>query len=325
MAPNKKIIEQPSGIISVPSTEDSDGNPKPQQHPQRYVNRTNVTVHSFQVGHIDPLDGNTIVKIYLKKNDYVLYDIRTDKKEDSLQFWQSPDFKDTENETLYPVFYHLKSELSRVKGYPNFMWLKYEAIQLFSDEKKKPNDSIIHLFSRKISTEIKYQTRNKQTYILTGLLFSLFMLLCGSIIVHIPTFEKEILGKDFIYIFFAATMGTLGGYFSILRKINDFFLIGEDARCNAILLALSRLLISAIAGVISFLLIRAGLFGISDDTIKQEQILLPMLAATNEIDIKTLSLILIAAFAAGFSETLIPQFMQSFENKSVNQPKSKNG
>lgn len=239
-----------------------------------------------------------------------------------MRFWQSDrSVKNGNNESLYPVFYSFKSALAKVQGFPNYKSLKYEAICLMSEEAIKTNSTLIKEFHERIDYEIKSQTKSKQTYILTGFVFSLLMIIfsCLVNIVVIPEIDissaakegKSYFNMETIYLFYAATMGTLGGYFSILRKINNFFLIGESAGCGAVILSMSRLLIALTAGVVSYLIIRAGMYSIISTDTNSLQVL----------NSKSLYLINAFAFIAGFSETLIPDFMQNFEkNNSSKKP-----
>ncbi|MGL5318915.1 MAG: hypothetical protein ACRC9Q_09545 [Bacteroidales bacterium] len=279
-----------------------------------------------QVGKLDE-SNNKIVQIYLKTEDLLLYDVKTERDGESLRLWQSDSFgKDGSNESMLPLFYSIKSDLAKVEGLPNYKSLKYEAVCLMSQEEFRENDELIKEFKYKIYSEIRSHSRSKQMYILTGFMFSMSMILAsfvlnllihtniimvGKDIVYSSMIERQISEHlDVIYLFYAATMGTLGGYFSILRKINNFFLVGENALCGAAILAMSRLLIAMTAGIVGYLIIRAGMYSIS-------------VQGAEILSSKSLYLLNAFSFISGFSETLIPDFMQNFEKNSSNQKPKK--
>lgn len=291
--------------------------------------------------HINSNDhaGNTVKEIYLQTDKYILYKVNASKKIDEFRFAQAISCNNNEKENLYPYFYSIKMILSEVCMYPSYTTYKLEAISILGEAflKTEQNDldKNIDKLKENVNAELWRQQTSVKYYMLAGLCFVIFMITL-FIVSYIATPNLEFIPqniRDNIEIIthpiMACAVAACGGYFSMLHRINTYYYEGDNLNLKnstssteplnnkeisdpvkglSILKALSRILISIIAGFIVYILLYSNLL----NTLPLDMSKLSLDVQNNESWSHDFVIILFA-FIAGFSEKLIPDFMLSYE------------
>ncbi|MGL5562509.1 MAG: hypothetical protein ACRDCN_07815 [Tannerellaceae bacterium] len=278
--------------------------------------------------------GNTIKEIYRQTDKYILYKIYASKKIDEFMFAQSSSCKNEED--LYPLYYKVKEILSEICIYPSYTTYKLKAINIISEAIKnstQPNkeDKGVEKLYNSVKQELWRQQISTKYYMLSGLFFVLFTIIIYTYCYFVIFENKDVNSKlnhyNFIYPIMSCTVAASAGYFSMLLRINTYYYEGDNlnqreyqteenkiidnTKVLSIVKALSRILISCIAGYIAYIILESNIINILNIPSEED--------SSTALFNKHGFVVIFISFIAGFSEKLIPDIMLTYQKSAKKQ------
>ncbi|WP_339810686.1 hypothetical protein [uncultured Imperialibacter sp.] len=246
--------------------------------------------------------GNEIISIFLRADEFVIYEIESKNLVDSIRIAIEPWTKEDKNgrESNY---FKIRAKYIEVKG------LLYKVVDDSSvksriapilalaingsiEEAEKQLDDLIN----EINTVYRNQFRNRLRYLGTVLTFVAFCILLSILTYNLNLFHCKPINRHLIFV---VTAGTIGGFISVSRRIRQMVFEKDVDWYLYLFYGFERAIISSFSAVIAYFIIQSNLaLGIINELSK------PMYGA------------LVFAFVAGFSETLIPNLLIKLEKEN---------
>jgi len=261
-------------------------------------------LESFKVNRNDQ-SNNKIKKIFVKRDEYVIYEIATNMLSESLKIYiMTKEEEEDDPAGLLDNFNKIKIELNEVKAILYKAKRENAFKQIISSaiahgmegEREQAIQQLIDIKNR-INTEYNEEFISKVLYIGTSFVISLFFIII-SILVYTNTLgisSKYNLLKELIYI---STFGIFGGLISISLKLKSIELEKEINQFYFIFYGIERMFIAIIGSIFIYFIIKSGLAFDFINNLSN-----PLYAYA------------VIAVLSGFSETLIPDVLKKMENK----------
>lgn len=273
---------------------------KPLTKEEAYQREQKQALTGVRVGEICP-SGCKVVKIFARGDEYVIYEIESPNPVESIRVYIHT--KVEENEQPVENFNKAKDAFDRIKS----IIFKYSAD---SSYKQRAASALVLAIrgnveeATKIFTKIENDAKSDFSQRVLGRLYYLLgaIILCGvactlSTYAYIHRqdafFVKNSILLQFLY---AAAYASIGGFFSVSLKAKDVWAQQAIQSWMYSLYGAERLVISVIAGIITFTAIKAGIVFTFIDSSQSG-----------------LFILLSLCFLSGFSESLIPNYMGRLE------------
>lgn len=244
-------------------------------------------------------NGNKIVEIYIKADEYVIYEIQTKTSSNSLKVYIHT--KEEENEEPIIRYGQVRANFNKFKGllYKVNDDVSYKgrvahilSHAIATNQIKEANNQFEDLFTE-INTEYLNQFKRRLYYLITILIITILLIGVSGCIYGFALLEGLVQLKNII---FMATAGSIGGFISVSRRLKKTVFEKGVAMNHYIIYGIERVFISMFgAAIIYFAIYGNVIFGF-----------------VKEMDNPTVGFILFS-FVAGFSETLIPNLLIKLE------------
>lgn len=261
------------------------------KHLERYVN-----------GGKD-LAGNTITYIYARADEYVIYGIQTKDKTSAIRVSTSPWTEEDKNK-IEVNYVKIRAKYVEVKGHlykatGKFMMGRIaqvlaHGIDGFIEEAEAQFDNIVE----QINTDYKEQFKNRLRYLSTVLSVVVLLIALSILCYNYDWFNLKELNQTLIYV---CTAGSIGGFISVSRRIRQMVFEKEVGSFLYVFYGLERVFISILGSIVVYFIIRSNI----------------LLGFVNELGELAIYGILVFAFVAGFSETLIPNLLIKLEKENT--------
>ncbi len=276
---------------------------KPSTKEETYLRDQKQKIEGIRVGEICPA-GCKITKIFARGDEYVIYEIESNNPIESIRVYIHT--KIEENETPIQNFNKAKDSFDRIKS----ILFKYSADTSY---KQRAASALVvairgsteeaNTIFEKIETDAKADFTQRvlgRLYYLIGALILCTVLCATALISYINRDEKFFTENIAILNFcYAASYAAIGGLFSVSLKAKDIWAQQAIDHWMYGVYGAERLIISAIAGIITYTAIKSG-------------IIFSFAETTKTAPYMTLSI----CFLSGFSESLIPNYMGRLEKEA---------
>ena len=268
--------------------------------PEEYEKDQKEKMDNFKIGNQDS-SGNTIKKVFVKSDDYVIYEIDTPILSESFRVYihskkqNDPDGLEKNFEDIKQNLNEVKAVLYKAKRENSYKQIMASAVAHgISGEIDKSKESLDNIQTR-INNEYKEEFESKIIYFSISL-FSTIILIILSILNYTNVlFDKSSFPilNELIYII---TFGSLGGIVSISIKLKDIEMEKDISKWYFAFYGIERIFIAMVGSIFIYFAIKSNLlFGV-----------------LNTVDNPIYSYITIAILA-GFSETLVPDMLKRIE------------
>ncbi len=254
--------------------------------------KVKAVIDSHKVGQVDTNDF-IVTNVLASGNVYVIYEIKTDKIENSIRIY----IDDSELERRYGniriKFSEVKQHLYKVVDKQSIKsiiaQILVHALLDNEEDAQKKFDELI----KRINEEYFEQYRNRLRLIFgAGILFSVFVGIYGGF--YFSNSDDSLLKN----VVLSATCGSFGGFFSILLSVSKLRCEQGVPQWIYWVYGMVRILISVLAGILIYLAVKIDLvFGFCNDLSSPE------------------TGYAVFAILAGFSESLVPNFLKKLENE----------
>lgn len=269
---------------------------------EEYKKEAVEKLSKFVVGGNDQA-GNLITWIYLKADEYIVYEVKSKDMSNSIRVVVEPWTKD-DKDNLIDNFYKINAKYLEVKGLiykvVNFKDIKSKIAYIIAVGIKGNTDLAIEQFDDLIKTinkDYKEQLKNRLKYLASVLTYVLLASAFAIITYAFQLFLEFNLIRSLI---FTIAAGSIGGFISVSRRIRQMAFEKDVEAYQYFFYGIERSLISSFGAVIIYFVITSNLaFGI-----------------INELE-KPLYGITVFSFIAGFSETLIPNLLIKLERENT--------
>ena len=278
------------------------GNPPKLTPEEEFRQKAKDVLAKYVIGTKDR-SGNEIVNVFLRSDEFVIYEINAKNLVDSIRIAIEPWTKEDKNKRE-SNYYEIRAKYIQVKG------LLYKVIDDASiksqiapilahavdgnvaEAKKQLDDLMID-----INNTYKDQFRNRLRYLATVICLVLVCIIITYLTYNYDWYSEKVINRELI---FTATAGTIGGFISVSRRIRQMVFEKEVDWYLYLFYGFERVSISAFCAVIAYFIIHSNL----------------ALGIINELTTPIYG-ILVIAFVAGFSETLIPNLLIKLEKTNT--------
>jgi hypothetical protein len=268
--------------------------------PEEYKLEQQKRISSLKINSLDQSD-NKILRILGRGDEYVIYEIESNDLVDTIKVCID-NVTEKDDSGIIKNYNEIRIKFVEVKGYL-YKVVDKSAIKsiiaqiLIHGITENPTEANKQFDALKITidTQYKEQFSNK-----IKLLFSALFLTLLLIVFSISTYYNKYF-YDYIHIknlIFICTAGSVGGFFSISIGLKKIICEKEVSNWLYITYGFERIIISILASTIVYFGIKTDLF----------------FGSINSLTSPIIGYILIA-FAAGFSETLIPNLLTKIETE----------
>lgn len=276
---------------------------KPLTKEEAYQREQKQALNGIKVGEICPT-GCKVIKIFARGDEYVIYEIESTNPVESIRVYIHTKIED--NEQPVENFNKSKDAFDRIKS----IIFKYSAD---SSYKQRAASALVLAIrgnvedANKIFAKIESDARSDFSQRVLGRLYYLLgaIVLCGvvcSMSVYAYIHRQQVFFTEnsmLLQFCYAAAYASIGGFFSVSLKAKDVWAQQAIQNWMYSLYGAERLVISVIAGVITFTIIKAGIiFSFVESGGSGPFILLSL------------------CFLSGFSESLIPNYMGRLEKEA---------
>jgi hypothetical protein len=276
---------------------------KPLTKEEAYQREQKQALTSIRVGEICP-SGCKVVKIFARGDEYVIYEIESTNPVESIRVYIHTKVED--NEQPVENFNKAKDAFDRIKS----IIFKYSAD---SSYKQRAASALVLAIrgnveeATKIFTKIEIDARTDFSQRVLGRLYYLLgaFVLCVvacSLSTYAYIYRQDPFLTDnriLLQFSYATAYASIGGFFSVSLKAKDVWAQQAIQNWMYSLYGAERLVISVIAGIITFTAIKAG-------------IVFAFVESSQAGPFIVLSL----CFLSGFSESLIPNYMGRLEKEA---------
>lgn len=270
-----------------------------QEKAEQYKIEQQKRIGSYMVGAKDQ-SGFTILRIYGRGDEYVVYEVETRNVADSLKVLI--DTVVEENNTPINNYIAIKQKVIIVKSLlykcvdksTIMATISHTIITAIEGQVDAANQHLEDLI-KEINKEYEDQFKNRMRLLISSLILSVILIGVGlSIYLSDLLLEYPHLRN----LFYTTAGGSIGGFFSISIGINKIVCEKDVAKWLYVLYGFERIIISILAAAIAYFAIQTNLvFGLAKN--------LPN---------PTIGYIFFAILA-GFSETLIPNILTKVEKQ----------
>lgn len=268
-----------------------------------YQREQKQALAGIRVGEVCP-SGCKVIKIFARGDEYVIYEIESTNPVESIRVYIHT--KVDENEEPVENFNKAKDAFDRIKS----IIFKYSAD---SSYKQRAASALVLAIrgnveeAAKIFSKIEVDARADFSQRVLGRLYYLLgaIVLCGiaslfSLYAYIHRQDGFFIENNVLLQFcYAVAYASIGGFFSVSLKAKDVWAQQAIQNWMYSLYGAERLVISVIAGIITFTAIKAGIvFAFVESSQSGPYILLSL------------------CFLSGFSESLIPNYMGRLEKEA---------
>ncbi len=242
-------------------------------------------IPTLKIGDKDT-NGKKITAIYCNAPDYIIYETGEFLR------WI---YESSANDHYNRVFARVSEIGCRVTDKnEKRRWVNAElarALEICFEGHPDTALNVLETILERIVTKRNMATRI--AYLISASVFVLInTLICLFIKLKTPYFEG-IFGKDILYLFYTATLGSFGGIISIILRMKDLDIDQDSGGLLNVMNGLSRIFISMISSIIVYFSIKANIF----------------MGVLNSIN--SHFLVYSIAIASGFGERLVPNVLKT--------------
>jgi len=273
---------------------------KPQAREEVYLREQKQAIAGIKVGEICPA-GCKVIKIFARGDEYVIYEIESQNPVESIRVYIHTQIED--NETPIENFNKAKDSFDRIKS----ILLKYGADSSYKQraasalvvairDNVTEADNIFNKIERDAEADFRQRVFGRLYYLAGAVVLG--AAICSlSLYAYVNRANNFFIENNLLlHFFYAASYAAIGGFFSVSLKAKDIWAQQAISDWMYALYGAERLIISAIAGVITYTAIKAGIvFSFVDASLSGPY------------------LVLSVCFLSGFSESLIPNYMGRLE------------
>ena len=259
-----------------------------------------IDFSKYCVGNKDVL-GNTITKVFVKYDDFVIYEIQTKILSESIriQIDEIGDRKPKENDCFPAVrkaFAEIKGLLYKVNDDSS---IKSRIAHILSHALNGKADEANEQFKAlkdEINEEYANQIRHRLKYLITTLGMTCLAIIVSILVYYYNLFDSL---SEIRKLIFITTAGNIGGFISVSRRLRNIVFEKGVSQLLYVFYGIERIFIAICGAIIVYFAIKSNLiFGI-----------------VNELS-QPIFGYLIFAIVAGFSETLVPNLLIKIENEN---------
>lgn len=285
-----------TGSYYLDVSNNSDLTPK-----EKYEKEAQEKLAKYVVGGTNP-SGNKISWIFMKSDEYIVYEVETADVANSIRVVVEPWTENDEN-NLLGNFFEIKSKYTEVRGLlykvSNFQDIKSKIASIIStgimgnvDNAKAQFDTLIE----EISRNYRDQFRNRLRYLASVLFFVVSSCVLSISTYYCNLFDELPVFRDLVFSFSA---GAIGGFVSVSRRIKQMTFEKDVDSYLYVFYGIERALISSFSAVIIYFVISSNI----------------ALGIVNDLS-QPLYGVIVFSFMAGFSETLVPNLLIKLENEN---------
>lgn len=269
---------------------------------ENYKKEVKARLASFKVGQRD-VNNFEITNILTRGDEFVIYEIRTERKTDSIKVYID-NLTEKDDSGIIERYNKIRVKFNEVKQ------VFFKAVDLPATRSivaqmivhglmispEEANDKFKELIA-KIGEEHRNQYKNRFRLIFGASIISILLMIPFIIDCYLPFMNGCVDGgKNLLFI---SISGSIGGLFSILLTISQLRCEEDVKNTIYILYGMVRSLIAVIAAIIIYMAIKINLiFGFVDD------LNYPLIGY------------LLFGLLAGFSESLVPNFLDKLEKEN---------
>lgn len=259
----------------------------------------------ISIGNKD-LNGNDIYGVYAKGDEFAIYS--TDPKGSIRGVRVRIDTKDPDDDTPIANFQAVKGEFDKLKfvsdrcSDPSFAARAAHALSVAIYGNPNEAKTILDEIYKNIESEYKEKVIGKLVYV-SGTFFVSSMICFAGLCLYF--FRPGFVFNDhysFYEIVLSTSMATLGGIISVSKNLHFVNVDKGLGKLPYFFYGIERSVFSIIGGIFVYFLVKSNL----------------LFGFLNELD-DSLYAILIFCFLAGFSETFIPNALNSIESRAQNE------
>ncbi|KAB7693168.1 hypothetical protein [Plesiomonas shigelloides] len=267
----------------------------------KYKREQKARMAAHKVGELDS-SGCVITKIYARGDNHIIYEIKENSCSESFRVLIDTEIEN--DETPLNNFQEIKDELDKLKA------VLYQA-KLDHSYKQRAASAVVtairgdidrcNSLLNNIKNDAIAEHKKKvyaRIFYLGGAMLPMLLFCLFSIIAYIG--RNHLLlesNPELAPIIYAVTFSCLGGFFSVSLKAKEVYTQQAIGYWMYGLYGSERLVISMIAGIIAYTLVSSG-----------------VIFSAIQGDAKNIFPVLVLCFASGFSETLIPNYMNKLDS-----------
>jgi hypothetical protein len=267
---------------------------------KEYKEKQKIRISALKAGALDQ-NANSIVKIFGRGDEYVVYEIESKEIVESVKVYIDNVTEKDESKVI-ERYNKIRIKFVEIKGYL-YKSVDKSAIKtiiaqiLIHGIIENPDEAIRQFedLKEQIDKDYKEQFSNKMRLLFSSLSLTILLIIFSILTNYCKWFSATEHLKNLIFV---CTAGSIGGFFSISMGLKKIICEKEVGPGLYVAYGIERVIISILAATIIYFAIKADvIFG-----------------NFNSISNPLIGYILIA-FVAGFSETLVPNLMKKLEKE----------
>lgn len=270
---------------------------------EEYKKKQHERMKSLVVGAKDTV-GCRIIHIYVKTDDYIMYDYEDSKGNITMRV-----FIDTEIENdpkhiglnydrIKPELNKFQSVIDKAQDGRYAKSVAARALGLALNGSIEDASKILGDLITKINKEYIDVIKCKMTYLLSCVSWLILISIIGLILYLNRDRGFWVKQTSILPIFFCFVFAGYGGFISVTRKMNNLIMEKDLKYANYIAYGIERMIIANISGIVAFVLIKSGF----------------VLSLIKDVKEPIYGLIAVSILS-GFSENYVPDLLIKMETK----------